>query len=171
MAESYRLDVKLGSAEFSAEGPEATVKQAYQQFLQAASSLGSASAPPSPHGQEGREALAMGGEVSQDLLNRVFSAEGNSVSLRLLPEGANRAADAAILLMYGFRKLLGQQEVPITKLNAALRKSGLQVHRLDRFIGVHSTLFMKGGARSGGRYTLNNQGVRQAQSWLRERFT
>src|ERR1700752_5112871 len=46
-ATAYKVQVKLGQAEFSAEGPEDTVKEHLASFLQIASTL-----PPSPVHQE-----------------------------------------------------------------------------------------------------------------------
>lgn len=164
MTESYKLNVKLGPAEFSAEGPEETVKQAFQQFLEAASGQVSGSIR-EPAGTDDQRRGS-----SQALLERAFSRDGDIVSLRHLPpqDNPNRIADAAILLMYGFRAILKVEDVPVTKLNRALKRSGLTVNRLDRFVGPRSGLFMKGGTRSGGRYTLNNLGLTQSESWLRE---
>ena len=173
MEGNYKIQVKLGNAEFSAEGPEATVKEAFEKFLQAI-----ASRPPELLGrgtQSGQNAASRENEhpvqVDRTLLDRVFSQDGDGVSLRLLPpESPNRHGDAAILLLYGYRVLENVENVPVIKLNASLKKSGISIDRVDRVIGVHSQLFMKGGTRSGGRYTLNNQGVTQAENWLRTWF-
>jgi len=62
------------------------------------------------------------------------------------------------------------KDVPVTKLNSGLRVSGLKVDRLDRFMGSFGQYVMKGGTRSGGRYTLNNQGAAHAEKLLRQYF-
>lgn len=170
----FKIQVKIGSAEFMAEGSEETVKTAYEQFLGILEKeVGKAPAAPRvPSGAGENAANSVSSEPGAELLERVFSREGDVVSLRLMPpaENPNRAADAAILLLYGYRSLLGLKDVPVTKLNDGLRKSGVAVDRVDRFIGAHSSLFMRGGTRSGGRYTLNNQGINSAQSWLNAWF-
>jgi hypothetical protein len=42
---------------------------------------------------------------------------------------------------------------------------------MDRVIERHVQFFNKGGVKSGGRYTLNNQGVAWAEKFIHERFT
>jgi len=166
MDSSYKLQVKLGSAEFSAEGQEETVKQAFQKFLEAVKSSSDTKLflekTPDKETPE---------EISRGLLDKVFSVAGDFISLRLLPtDSPNKAADSGILLIYGFQKLLQLEEVPVTKLTQALTKSGVSFDRVDRILSVHKGLYMKGGTRSGGRYSLNNQGIQQAESWLKTWF-
>lgn len=176
MDSNYKLHVKLGAAEFDGEGPEAAVKEAYQQFLEALPSQ----APPAVPTPASPPAYIPGyaapyekpAGVEERLLEAAFRKDGDTISLRHLPpaDRASRSGDAAILLLYGFKKLLGQDDVLVTKLNEALRVSGISTDRVDRFIGVHSALYRKGGQRSGGRYALNNQGELKAEEWLREWF-
>ena len=162
----YKLQIKIGNAEFLAEGPEATVKDAYEQFLKTL-----AGSPPTvaqaSNRQSGRETIT-GGPIDISVLDQVFVKDGDVVSLRHLPTGATAAADAAILLLYGYRRLAGLEDVPVMRLNEGLRKSGLNFDRVDRFIAIHSTLYRKGGQKSGSRYSLNNQGVAQAERWLND---
>ena len=170
MDSNYKLQVRLGSAEFSAEGPEETVKQAFEKFLKAVSSSPEKPSIETSRSEKGSP-LAQAIKAGQPLFDKVFLREGEVVSLRLLPpDSANRNAEAAILLLYGYQTLLQLSEVPITKLNTGLRKSGLSFDRLDRFIGTHRHLYMRGGTRSGARYSLNNQGIAQAEDWLKTWF-
>lgn len=167
MDNAYKLHVKLGSSEFNGEGSEATVKDAYQQFLQAFNTykgLGDA--------QADKTVLPKPAGVGDDLLQRAFLKEGDIVSLRHMPptDRPNRNADAAILILYGYKKLLSQDDVIVTKLNESLRRSGITMERLDRFITANMSFYRKGGQRSGGRYALNNQGELQAEQWLKEWF-
>lgn len=169
MDSDYKLHVKLGISEFNGEGPEAAVKEAYEQFLKALSAV-PVVAPPNPSNVYERTPEKPSG-VDQRLLDKAFLKEDQFVSLRHLPpDSSTRAADAAILIIYGFKKMLGQDDVPVTKLNEGLRKSGLSLDRVDRFLGVHSQYYRKGGQKSGGRYTLNNQGEVKAEQWLRDWF-
>ena len=94
------------------------------------------------------------------------------VSLKVLPpaESSNRAADAAVILMYGFHKVLGQSEAPVTKLIGGLRESGISIDRFDRIIAAHSSLILKGGQKIGAKYRLNNQGLIQAAAMIRQFF-
>lgn len=178
MSEKYSLRIKIGDAEFDAEGPEAIVQVAFEKFLDALESAPT----PATHGP----ALTLEGKgtvgrtqterpaLPQAALDRAFRVdrERGVVSLNFLPksDGDQQKADAAILLMYGFQKVLGEDHAKITKLNEGLRTSGLTLERLDRVIGVHNGYFMKGGTRSGSRYTLTNAGERWAEDTLRESF-
>ena len=163
----YKLQVKIGQAEFLGEGPEQKVTDAYDRFLKALdTSQRGQGLPVHLAASSGVTEPVMGWEIGQKLFDRVYKRDGEIVSLRHLPTTANRIADAAILLIYGYMKLSNLDEVPVTKLNEGLRASGLNIERLDRHLGVHQALFRKGGQKSGGRYTLNNQGVKQAEEWL-----
>lgn len=174
MDSNYKLHVKLGSSEFDGEGPEGAVKDAYQQFLQALSSVPPPTPTPIlkpvPFGDLNMYQKPSG--VADELLNRAFLKEGEIVSLRHMPpaDRPNRNADAAILILYGYKKLLGQDDVLVTKLNEALRRSGITMERVDRFITANMQLYRKGGQKSGGRYALNNLGESQAEAWLTEWF-
>ena len=166
--DTYRLQIKIGSAEFNAEGPEKQVKEDYDKFLAAVSASQNRVLAPknSPSGNQHNSI------VDSALVERAFKVDGDALSLRLLPpDGPNRIAEAVVLLLYGFRTVQGVQDVPVTKLNAGLRVSGLKVLRLDRFMGAFGQYVMKGGSRSGGRYNLNNQGVAQAENLLSTYFT
>ena len=171
---NYKLQVKIGQAEFNAEGPEKTVKEAFDQFLKATSALPT-QAPSNqssgkPHDQQNNGEST---KIEATLLQRIFAidAKRNTISLRLLPpDGTNRASDAAILILYGCLVLLGLLEVPVTRLIAGLRQSGIQATRLDGIMATYSHLVIKGGARIGGRYTLNNQGVTQAEHFISQFF-
>ncbi|MGH7556311.1 MAG: hypothetical protein ACREMD_00735 [Gemmatimonadota bacterium] len=169
MPENYSLKVKLGEAEFTADGPEETVKEAYQQFLDAIQKSGIPQAP-TRSGEEPSDTP----KVTRSLLEKAFRKERDDVvSLRMQPTGEGeqqRNADAAILLIYGFQEYLGMEDAPVTKLNDGLRKSGIMLKRLDRFIGTHDELFLKGGSRSGGRYSLTNPGRDWAEKKLKSMF-
>jgi len=162
----YKLQIKIGTSEFSAEGPENSVKEAYEQFLKALASP----ATPAVTG-DGRTPMReplSGGLADITILDQVFIKDGEIISLRHLPSTATPSADAAILLLYGYRRLCAIDDVPVIRLNEGLRKSGLNFDRVDRFLGIHSSLYRKGGQKSGSRYSLNNQGVAQAERWLHE---
>jgi hypothetical protein len=167
MENPYKLHIKLGDAEFSAEGPESTVKEAYSQFLEAVKTVGAKPASKAAK-NAGEGSLGSGLGLPESVLEHAFQRDGEYVTLRHLPpaESPNRTADSVILLLYGYKVLAQVEDVPVIKLNESLRKSGVSVERLDRYMGTHGHLYRKGGTRSGGRYTLNNQGLAQAEHWL-----
>jgi hypothetical protein len=171
---AYKLSVEIGVNRFNAEGPEETVKADFQNFLAAIREKNVVVTPGTASATAGVNppTVVVTPSLDRALLERVFQIDGKgTVSLRLLPpDSQTRNADAALLLLYGYRVMGNLQEVPVMKLNDGLRTSGVSVDRLDRFIGTHSAYYMKGGTRSGGRYTLNNQGLAAAESLLKRAF-
>jgi hypothetical protein len=160
----YKLHIRIGQSEFNAEGPEALVKDAYEMFLQAAKALPA-------QAQTTKQSESQSEPTSEGLLQRIYQADSKRgiVSLIHLPtESANRSSDAAMLILYGYKKLLNIEDVPVTKLMAGLRQSGIHVSRLDGIMSVYSQSVLKGGSRIGGRYRLNNQGLAQAEGLLKQ---
>jgi len=172
---SYKLRVKIGDAEFDAEGPESVVKVQFDRWLEACSSRPKAAETPqeklngaASNGAETKPSAPAAGAL-QDVLNRAFIVSGDMVSLRALPaEGENRISDALILLLYGYRSLLQCDSVLSGQLCTAARKSGLTLDRIDRFMAPGLTL--SSGQKRGRRYTLNNPGVARAESLLEKLF-
>lgn len=174
MESSYRLHIKLGNAEFDAEGPQAIVQEAYDKFLCAVERNSGAvvhiqqeDAASSPHPDD----AAQGERLGPALLQRAYATDPKRgiVSLRALPpEGPNKAGEAGLMILYGSHALLQMTEVPVTRLKAGLRQSGIQVDRVDRIMAPYSRVLIKGGAGVGGKYALNNQGTAQAEELLRK---
>jgi hypothetical protein len=169
--DSFKLQVELGNAKFSGEGERDFVEDAYKRFLDALTA--SKVQAPSLTSQYGAPMEEKSAGIAEGLLQKAFLQEDQIVSLRHLPpsDSSTRAADAAILLLYGFKKLLNLDDVPVTKLNEGLRKSGLNLTRVDTAISKHGSLYRKGGQRSGGRYYLTNPGETQAEKWLSEWYS
>lgn len=172
MVEQYKLQVKLGAAEFTAEGPEKSVKEQFALFLELvrASPPAVSIAPSSANGSHpvGQTPTTMPfPEAGMANLNRVFARdESGGVSLRILPRTERRESDALMLLLYGFRKLGNQEDVGSGALMAAVRQSGLQLERVDHAIFIYRSLITEGGYRRGKRYGLNNQGVNHAEQLI-----
>lgn len=173
MSDQYSLQVRIGDAEFSAEGPKDTVRQAYEDFLNAISEGVVAQATQSSE-ESGADQDQQSADIARDALEGAFKVEKEErvVSLKLLPptDGKQQKADAAILIIFGHQTFFGADHAPVMKLNEGLRQSGLTVKRLDRFIDAHDGLYMKGGTRSGGRYSLTNKGERWARQKINEWF-
>ena len=93
------------------------------------------------------------------------------VTLRYPPQGNNRAEVALVLLLFGFRELAKQEEVPVMTLKDALEQSGLRIERVDRtaYLPIKEGLVLKGGKKGpGGSYRLTNAGLTRAVADLRE---
>jgi len=172
--EAYKLHTRIGQHEFLGEGPVEVVKADYQQFLIFIENRNNEPQRSSERPEVG-EASGSGTNADENvdlqLLTQIFKSDETTgvVSLRALPPGenGNRAADAALLLMFGYSKLQSASEVPVTKLLEGLRESGLAVERFDRTISVHNGLYLKGGQKIGARYRLNNPGQRKAAQMVR----
>lgn len=175
MPETHKLRIKIGDAEFEAEGSQESIKLQYDAFLAALAATPKA-APVSPPGNSfpwnGVQGVGAAGDIgaNQDqLIAKAYNADGDKdlVSLKYLPKGDAREADALLLLLYGYSKLKGAEAVLGTQLLRAARQSGLPLDRVDRHIAKHETFLMKGGARKGMKYSLNNQGFVKAAELLK----
>ena len=169
--DAYKLHIKLGEAEFNAEGPQEIVQKAFEKFLAATEKVPASAPKPKDQHSDGSHKT---GSLDPAILNRAYTVDGRRkfVSLRVLPaEGPNKASDAALLVLYGHQNLLQMVEVPVTRLKKGLRQSGIQVDRIDRIMAPHSHITQKGGTGVGGKYSLNNQGLIQAEGMLRKMFS
>lgn len=171
--QTQRLKIKIGDAEFEAEGPTDLVRGQYEQFLEVVR-LTAASAPQrSVENKASVDAANRGekerqsGDVSDEVLARTFQRSGDAVSLLSLPRTEEASADALVALLYGFHRLLSRQNVTGSALMSAARQSGLNLTRIDREIDARTDLLMVAGTKRGRRYGLNNRGIRYAEDLVR----
>jgi hypothetical protein len=191
VATAYKVRIKLGQAEFDAEGPEDTVKKNLAEFLEIAPTCAERVAkeprgfdfrdllgpPRAPNNKERADASAVTAtetpsstrETSVDprVLNRLFKDNGDGlISLRVLPkQSEDRAADTLFLLLYGFLILKGQSEVMSRDLLTCARQSGVSLDRIDHTLDRqrYHSLYTRGGSRTGTRYALTNPGILRAE--------
>lgn len=166
MTTPYKLNVRIGDAEFAAEGSEQQVRDQFEQFMAAVTNMG-ATGKPKPEPPRNSDDGGNNGQsegASKDRVERVFSVDKDKqfVSLKILPRTDNREADSLLLILYGFKELVGLTEVNAVRLSSAARQSGLQLERIDRTINAHRQYVTEGGAKRGKRYGLNNQGINKA---------
>jgi hypothetical protein len=176
MVVPYKIRVKIGVNEFEAEGPENVVKEQFSLFME----ISKASPLPNPRqesvnrdtgrvGNENGTVKNLSPEITEEMLNRIFVVDQeDQVSLRILPRTTEREADTLLVLLYGYRKLLNQNDVLVGKLGKAARTSGIQFERIDYAIAPNLELVTKGGARVGARYGLNNRGMTRAEEIIAE---
>jgi hypothetical protein len=182
----YRLTVELpGSGTFDAEGPEAAVRTDYGRFIDALIALNGSKAGAhttaganghreEPASRETKEDAApeqtaipaTGGSppwqspVDEELLRRVYAVNNGSVSLLVLPRTSQAAADAVMLVIYGFRARVAQPTVGADDLIAAVRQSGVPLPRLDKVLmPLLGEFVTKAGFKRGSRYGLTNKGL------------
>ena len=175
--EPYKLRVKIGTHEFEAEGPVKTVQEQFKSWKALIESLPSSNegAPervpghiPSSHVSEIR--TPEGPATSLDVFDH--DDKRKLVTLRVHPTGENRDADAALLILYGYKEIEARDEVPVTKLKDALEVSGLRPDRVDRTLTPHirGGLILKAGRAKGGKYRLTNTGHSKARQMVNELF-
>jgi hypothetical protein len=174
--DAYKLRVKIGNAEFEAEGPEQMVNERFEEFKRLIEPRGGGAPGRSP----GAGPAVTNGdsyETPPELppgYERTFQVEVRNgrrfVRLHFLPVGEGREAVALRLVLLGYRKVLGEDRVRVTTLLDALRSSGLPLQRLDGYAAdaIREGLLLKGGTGKGGTYGLSVTGVKRAEEELVE---
>jgi hypothetical protein len=187
---AYKVRVKLGQAEFDAEGPEETVKKNLTEFLEHAPAY--ADRTPTRQGFEFSDFLAqvrgpamldtvgvataaapqlpstsLATSLNPQVLKRLFKDDSDDlISLRVLPsESEDKAADTVLLLLFGFLVLKNQSEVRASDLLTCAKQSGISLDRIDHAMAKqrYQSLIKRGGTRNGSRYALTNPGIQHAE--------
>jgi hypothetical protein len=188
---SQKIKVKIGKVDFENEGPTSVVDRNFQLFMSIVEKMGSAviepegvspasggaatapaaqAAPgtPAPSVASDGAAQSQASAVSDDLLPRLYKRDGDNVSLLALPRSEDAAADALIVLLYGYQRLAGKGAVTAVSLMRALRQSGINIPRIDTVIAKKSDYVLAAGANRGRVYSLNNRGVAYAEGVVRK---
>ncbi len=167
---SHRIHVRLGRAEFEAEGEQGVVNEQFKMFLEALSRTQDVDTIEKPEPSESESTLTDDNSESADppdsLTHRVFLFERNLVSLRVLPNGKTSDEDSILLLLLVHFRLRNEHGVSGIQLMKDAKQSGLSIDRIDRVIAPHRDFYHRGGTRKGTRYSLNNQGVTKAEQIL-----
>jgi hypothetical protein len=167
MTETKRIKMKIGDAEFEADVPADQVQPMYDQFLAALQNRAPAkpAVPASvaiPGAPDPTPLHAAAFE--QSMLQRVFELRADGfVTLKLLPKGDNKEADAFLLILFGYRRLKNEEVVLATHLLRAAELSGLSAYRPAHALAAHERYVIRGGQKKGSTYALNNQGVTKAE--------
>ncbi len=160
------MHIKVGPHEFQGEGPEEAVKASFEDWKSMITLFGQQTGAAMNRG--GRDADQSQSSLSDTQLTRLFLLDDkkNLVTLRLLPRGDDRDADAVLLILHGFQRLRDQIEVPVTQLKPSLKQSGCNIDRVDSVVAKYfrDGLLNKGGSGKGGRYSLTNSGIQKAVS-------
>jgi len=187
MSDPAKLKVKIGGAEFEAEGPADVVQDQLRQFMDALrasplqtptptlpqSSSGYRNGTEDLPGGSGVDALSMAQQsepsdsAGREELNRIFEVRKSVVALRLTPTGDTRHADALMLILYGHRVLRNEHQVGSTPLLEGMKITGLTVDRIDRIAEQLGQFVIRGGAKRGTRYALNNPGMLRSEELFR----
>jgi hypothetical protein len=179
MTEFRRLKMKVGDAEFEADVPESNVQPMYDQFLslferrsQTPVRLAAAANGQRPDSEatvqaksaESAETDSRGETFDQALLPRIFDLrEDGAVTLKVLPTGPDKGADALLLLLYGYHRLKNEQCVLATHLRRAAEQSGISMRRPANELARNGRFVIRSGHRKGSNYALNSQGLAMAK--------
>lgn len=168
--EPYKLQLKIGPHEFSAEGPADVVKQDFEMWKVLIQST-QAQIPPAPTVGNNNDTSVVN-SITREQLERMFLIDDKRgmVTLRVLPRSQERDADALLLILFGYKLAKQLEEVGVTQLKPSMRQSGCMVDRLDQVASryVRQGLLNKGGMGKGGRYSLTNSGLERAVSLMRD---
>jgi hypothetical protein len=184
MTEFRRLKMKIGDAEFEADVPENKVQPMYGQFLSMLErrsqtpvwllGAGAKAHRQRPEGETTvqaefsaeplRETGTFGETFDRTLLTRIFDLrEDGAVTLKVLPSGPDRDADAMLLLLYGYYRLKNEECVLATHLFRAAEQSGISLRRPANEYVRNGRFVNRGGQRKGSHYSLNSQGLAMAK--------
>jgi hypothetical protein len=169
--EGYKLHLKVGPHEFSAEGPAEIVKQDFELWKGLISELPAQSAR-SASAERDAKAAPSTDSLAAEQIEKIYLRDDKRdlLSLRILPRSDDRDADALLLIILGYKITKQVDEVVVTQLKPAMRQSGCMVDRLDQVAGkyVRQGLLNKGGVGKGGRYSLTNSGLEKALGLMNE---
>jgi|GEM_PF-3709930 hypothetical protein len=197
---SQKLKIKIGNAEFEAEGPTELLKDQFERFMTVverigdrpavATGQGALSAPspvvsgtgtvtpgpaslavsgttPASNPGSGNGADGSSAPIGEDLLIRMFRRDADAISLLALPNGDDGGADALVLLLYGYQRLMSRSAVNGYTLIRAAKQSGVNIPRVDTVMAKRKDYVLAAGAKRGRVYSLNNRGVAYAEGVLR----
>ena len=188
---AYKVRVKLGPAEFEAEGPEDTVRQQLDHFYVAvtqplhshvrqgdggnetgkhsnkSSDSTEASSPP-----ELEPGVKSRPDVDPKIIARLFKEKDGVVFLSALPKAEDRSGAALVLILWGYYVLKGRMELTGKELVNSGKLSGINLDRVDETLDKkgNQRFIATGGAGRRRCYSLNNTGMEYATSLAREIF-
>src|SRR5437660_4071245 len=135
--ETFKLRVRVGDHEFEAEGPKDAVTSQFEVWKTLIE--GGRHNPQNKAPADGNAPKAVDSDFSDTNLAEIFSIDSGRgiTTLRVSVSGDKPVADAVTLLLYGFRRMQGMDDVPTTKLMAALALSGPAPDRIDRHVAAY----------------------------------
>jgi hypothetical protein len=89
--------------------------------------------------------------------------EDGVVTLKALPPGAERRAEALLLILYGYRRPKNEEGVLATRLHRAAAQSGISIRWAAYELAPYDRFVHRIGQRMGSTYSLNDEGLARAQ--------
>jgi hypothetical protein len=182
--DSVKLRFKIGPHEFEAEGPPDVVASYFAQWQSQVNAplteqLDRPKRTPviddevisvAPAAVDALEESPAANDwrLPKHHLAQLFAEDGKRgiVRLRALPRpGQGHQGRTILLALYGALRLRQEDEVPVTRLLAALEASGVRTDRIDRSAAteLRERLITKSGSGKGNRYRLTSTGIAQAE--------
>jgi hypothetical protein len=177
MTEIRRVKMKFGDAEFEADVPEDRVQPMYDRFICTLERRRRRSSRPIDRGRTpgSTNRSAIGADTTGSLvappeafddgsLGRLFDLrEDGVVILKVLPDGAEKGAEALLLILYGYRRLKNEDDVQATRLHRAAERSGVAIRWPAYELATYDRFVNRAGRRKGSAYSLNHEGLVIAQ--------
>jgi hypothetical protein len=186
MTEIRRVKMKFGDAEFEADVPEDRIQPMYDRFIFTleqrswtphrtlnagrrpfadASAYIASRFVSSPAGDtEAKLSVVPSEPADIRQLRRLFDLRQDGVvTLRALPPGAGRRAEALLLILYGYRWLKNEEGVLATQLHRAAEQSGISIRCAAYELASYGRFVNRIGQRKGSAYSLNDEGLVMAQ--------
>ena len=173
--DNIKIRFTVGAHSFEAEGSAEMVNDLFKEWKAmvgspAASEKGTVRVPPAAGGLSSGAQLALGG-FEHEQLAHIFNTDEKRdlITLRVLPTGEDRHREAVLLMLYGYLRLKGQDEVLVTKLKGSLVSSGSAPDRIDSAAipSVREGFLVKGGSGKGGKYRLTNKGIARCEDLIK----
>lgn len=163
--DGHRLRVRIGTAEFEAEGSEDAVDKRFDQFLKL---LGRAPTEQPSNVDDGVHRL-IDEDLGSEHLKRMYELKDEDgrkiVTLRVPPQGPDRASNAILLVLYGYKRLASMDEVPVTMLRTSVEQSVGKIGRIDHRVAPlkrDNLLLIAGPGGKGSKYRLTVPGLSKA---------
>jgi hypothetical protein len=100
---------------------------------------------------------------------KLFRHEGEIVSLSIHPNGGQRDADSALLILLGQSVFNNEDQVSGYRVLQGMARSGLPAERADRVFGDHMAQnVIRFGAHRGVKYRMTNPGITRARELAKE---
>lgn len=164
--EPYKLHLKIGVHEFSAEGPVEVVKQDFELWKSLIQEAPTQTVAHQASNEQDGKLTGNTNSLTKEEIDKVYLLDErrDMLSLRILPRSDDRYADSLLLVMFGYKVTKGTDEVMVTQIKSSMRQSGCMVERIDQVAAkyVRQGFLNKGGMGKGGRYSLTNSGAEKA---------
>src|ERR1700733_6451911 len=144
--------------------PQRTFNAGRRPFADASAPIANAFANSSVGDTEAKLPVAPGESADIRLLRRLFDLRHDGVvTLKALPPGAERRAEALLLILYGYRSLKNEEGVLATQLHRAAERSGISIRCAAYELTSYGRFVNRVGQRKGSAYSLNAEGLAMAQ--------